>query len=300
MIYAKYTIVLKTLLDDPQTKALIDEALSTYPLYTPEFEKRFTQILTREEINEKILNHFKYREIGFETVGRFIDELKITMEEIMPTYNQYLCSEDIINGLENIFDNVDVKVVFEEEKTGQTDNDTTSSSSSSSNGSDSSTLEQKTTNTGSSSSSGSDQSASEESLTGDSKNVTSETPQSQLSITANDIDNVEYADKVNWNKDNTKKNISTNGSTSSESSSEGETDLTGTSTNTKNETSANEGTIKEISKVTETLKNTLTRKGNHGVNTYAHDMLEFRELFLNVVQMIIKDPRMQELFMGVY
>lgn len=300
MIYAKYTIVLKTLLDDPQTKALIDEALSTYPLYTPEFEKRFTQILTREEINEKILNHFKYREIGFETVGRFIDELKITMEEIMPTYNQYLCSEDIINGLENIFDNVDVKVVFEEEKTGQTDNDTTSSSSSSSNGSDSSTLEQKTTNTGSSSSSGSDQSSSEESLTGDSKNVTSETPQSQLSITANDIDNVEYADKVNWNKDNTKKNISTNGSTSSESSSEGETDLTGTSTNTKNETSENEGTIKEISKVTETLKNTLTRKGNHGVNTYAHDMLEFRELFLNIVQMIIKDPRMQELFMGVY
>lgn len=300
MIYAKYTIVLKTLLDDPQTKALIDEALSTYPLYKPENEEMFTKVLTREEINEKLLNHFKYREIGFETVGRFLDELQIAMEEIMPTYNQYFCSQDIINGLENIFDNVDVKVTFEEEKTGEKDSETDTTGSSSLTGQDSSSMEQNTTNTGSSSTTGSDSSNTSEGSETANKNVSSETPQSQLSITGKDIDNVSYADKVTWNKDNTERSIETSGQTSSNSSSENEGSSTGTSETNKTENVTTEGNVTGKEIVKETLKNTLIRKGNHGVNTYAHDMLEFRELFLNVVQMIIKDPRIQELFMGVY
>ena len=44
----------------------------------------------------------------------------------------------------------------------------------------------------------------------------------------------------------------------------------------------------------------MTKKGNQGVNTYAHDMLEFRQLFQNIVQMIIHDSRIAELFMLVY
>ena len=36
MIKAKYTVVLKTLLDEPTTKAEIYEALSHYPLYEPQ------------------------------------------------------------------------------------------------------------------------------------------------------------------------------------------------------------------------------------------------------------------------
>ena len=109
MIKAKYTIVLKTLLDNPETKEKIYSALSSYPLYQSDNEEYYTKLLmpTREILNEKILNHYKYREIGFETVGRFIDELEIAMNEIIPRYNQLFKTVEIGASLDSIFDNVD-------------------------------------------------------------------------------------------------------------------------------------------------------------------------------------------------
>lgn len=280
MIYAKYTIVLKTLLDDPKSKELIDEAMSTYPLYTPEQEPKFTKILTREEINQMILNHFKYREIGFETFGRFLDELRIALEEIMPTYNQLFCSQDIINGLEDIFGNVDMEVTFEQEVEGNTTNDTESSQTGS--------VDENSNIT--STSEASDSSTTTSTMGSDSKNVTSNTPQSELAITSKNIDNVSYADQVQWNKSDSESSATTQGSSSSE----------GTNIGVKHETQTQEGTINHTEVKKETTKNTIHRKGNQGVQTYAHDMLEFRELFVNVVQKIIADIRIQELFMGVY
>ena len=59
MINARYTIVLKTLLDDPKTKSLIDKALSTYPLITPKNPGNLTIIPTREEINKLVLAKYE-------------------------------------------------------------------------------------------------------------------------------------------------------------------------------------------------------------------------------------------------
>lgn len=47
-----------------------------------------------------------------------------------------------------------------------------------------------------------------------------------------------------------------------------------------------------------TVRHTLTRKGNQGVNTYAHDMKEFRETFLNIDMQIINE--FSDLFLQVY
>lgn len=47
-----------------------------------------------------------------------------------------------------------------------------------------------------------------------------------------------------------------------------------------------------------TTRHTLTRKGNQGVNTYAHDMKELRETFLNIDRMIINE--LKDLFLQVY
>ena len=83
-MYAKYTVVLNRLLADPATKERIDQALSTYPLYEKKSKQEYipAYIPTREELNAKILRHYKYREIGFETVGRFnaISEAKLGPE----------------------------------------------------------------------------------------------------------------------------------------------------------------------------------------------------------------------------
>lgn len=67
--------------------------------------------------------------------------------------------------------------------------------------------------------------------------------------------------------------------------------------NAENEsTITNTGTSE--SENTGTVTHTLTRKGNQGVNTYAHDMIEFRQSFINVDMMII--GALRDLFLLIY
>ena len=258
MIRAQYTVVLRTLMEDPQLKEQLDLALSKYPLYSS--EKAYDLIPSREELNERLLNHYKYREIGFETIGRFLDELKITMGEIMPRYNELFKTVVTMAELPSPFDNVDVTETFEEEKTNTSTSDSTSETTTSSTANDS------TTTTGTANS--------------NNKHINSKTPGSMTSLPMEPIENVPYADEVQWNADK-----STTGGTSS---SNGETSATSDSASNV----TNEGS--------ETTKHTYTKKGNQGVNTYAHDMNEFRTSIIDVVDQIVNDRRIRELFMLVY
>ena len=252
MIRAKYTVVLKTLLDEEQTNGLIQTALQDYPMYEPTNPATYTLIPTREQLNKKILDHYKYREIGFETVGRFIDELRITMNEIMPYYYQMYKSADVLNGVDDPFGNVDIVETYDETITGKSTG--------------------KSNNTSKTNS----ESTSDTTMNDNSKTVHTTTPQTNVNIAANDIESVPYADDINWNQNSSnstgtnKDNADTTSSGSSEGTSEGKT------------------------------SHTLTRKGNQGVNTYAHDLKELRETFNNIEQMIINDKRLSELFMLVF
>ena len=98
----------------------------------------------------------------------------------------------------------------------------------------------------------------------------------QITINAKEIDSVTYADNITWNED-----IS---SSTSESNDEAKTNSESTST----------------SEQSGTTKHTLHREGNQGVNTYAHDMLEFRQLFINIEQQIINDPELVKCFMMIW
>lgn len=71
---SKYTTELRRLIESGY-----DLGLKTYPI----FEESYRTIL-----NGKILSHYKFREIGFETAGLFKDRLNEKMELIMPYYNQ--------------------------------------------------------------------------------------------------------------------------------------------------------------------------------------------------------------------
>ncbi len=246
MMYAKYTIVLKNLLEDPEASAAIEKALSTYPLYAA--DQDYDLVPDRAELNRKLLNHYKYREIGFDTVGRFLDELQITMEEIMPRYNELLKTVVTMAELPSPFDNVDVVEEYEETRT-----------------------EQATTQTATTAT---DTTTTESKVGSDNKHVQSQTPQGQIGIAAQDIDTVPYADQVDWGKDNSTSN--------------------GTSTSSGGTTAAGNNSSNG------TTRHKYSKKGNQGVNTYAHDMLEFRTQIIDVVDQIIHDPRIGELFMLVY
>ena len=256
MITAKYTEVLYNLLNNTETKALIDEKMSTYPLYVSTSKQEYgipNIIPTREELNKKILDYYKYREIGFETVGRFLDELEISLNEIMPYYNQLFFSADQDY---NIIYNVDYKRTIDRNLQG----DTTS------------------TSTGETTSNSSDSTSSSTTTNLYNKNVESDTPQSQLGITNKQIDSVDYANKVTWNKDTTEQSGTS----------------TGTATTTADSTASGTGSNTESESTLETTK------GNFGVVS-AQDLIEkYRKLIINIEQMIINDPRITELFMLIY
>lgn len=256
MIYARYTEVLYNLLNNEQTRALIDEKMSTYPLYVSTSKQEYgipNIIPTREELNKKILDYYKYREIGFETVGRFLDELEISLNEIMPYYNQLFFSADQDY---NIIYNVDYKRTIDRDLSGNTTSSSTGETTSNSNDSNTTSTTTNLYN----------------------KNVESDTPQSQLGITNKQIDSVDYANKVTWNKDTTEQSGTS----------------TGTATTTADSTASGSGTNKEIESTLETTK------GNFGVVSAQDLIKKYRELIINIEQMIINDPRITELFMLIY
>ena len=190
---ARYTEVLDNLLNYSESRTAIEQAMSSYPLYETDpnrVEQYGTayKVPTREELNTKILNFYRFREIGQETFGRWLFELETALNEIMPRYNQLFYSAD--QDFNPIY-NVDYKKV-----TAGTQNATSNTTST---GSDSSTNEAYT------------------------KSVNSKTPQDSLSISNTGIDSVNYADDAGWGKSSggttgtssTTGNSSSNGSTSS-------------------------------------------------------------------------------------
>lgn len=290
-MHAKYTVHLKTLMDNEETKAKLEAALSTYPLYESKSKQEFlpAYIPTRPELNKKILNAYKYREIGFETVGRFLDELEISMNEIMPRYNLLFFSADQDF---NIIFNVDYQKTIETGRTGSTSS-TTSGTDKQTDQEDSTSTTQST---GSSTTTAEDSSSTTSNVNAFTKNVHSATPQSELDIPAENIDGVSYADDASWNKTKNNDTATTTGSNSGET----ETEQSGTTTGTHSKTANTESSSSTDGTMEQTEQTLETTKGNFGVVSAQDLVLKFRETILNIEQMIINDERISELFMRVY
>lgn len=307
-MYAKYTVVLKDIAENESTSNKLAEALAHYPLYEQKNKDIQMIIPTRDELNQRLINHYKYREIGFETIGRFLDELNMTMCEIMPHYNELYKTIEIMAELPSPFDNVDVTETYQEKRSTESQAQANSESSSNSTAESNTTATDTNTSTTSTTNTESALTTESESLTESgtttNKSVKADTPQSELSIAAKNIDTVNYASEVVWNKDEkngsnnktneieSEKESATNTSSSSSGSSTAESLSTNTgSTNSEGSTSSTE--------VQET-EHTYTKKGNQGVNTYAHDMNEFRTSIIDVTNQIINDIRIAELFMNIF
>lgn len=266
--YGTISVKLSEILKDEQARDAINRALSVYPLY--EGKKKYDLIPTREELNEKILNHYKYREIAFETVGRFIDELKIVMCEIMPYYNELFKSVEIMSDIKDPFGNVDVTETFEEERTSNSNSQGTSTS--------------KSTNTENvkSGDSRTNDTTATNNASATMKNKFSDTPQNNV----NNINNylTEYREETNVTNSHGKDITTSKGDATSDTTSNGQG------------TASTQGT----SNANEKVKHTYHKQGNQGVNTYAHDMNEFRTSIIDVVDRIIHDNRIADLFLLIW
>ena len=263
IIPARYTEVLVNLINDPIAKSKIDNALSKYPLYQPKSTNEYIPriVPTREEINNAILNYYKYREIGFETFGRFLHELETTMNEIMPYYNQLFYTQDLDF---NVIYNVDyVRETTREREDNTLDNLSGTTTTETDSSSSTSTTTSNTINAYD-------------------KNISSQTPQGNLGITAQNINNVTYADNVTWNSNNTSESGTSSGSSST--SADGTTNNTQESTGKRNE----DESTREVT------------KGNYGVVSAQDLIKKYRDIIVNDIQEIVNDPRVAELFMLVY
>jgi len=76
---SNYTTELRYIIESTS----VDIGLQDYPIFEEEY---------RELLNKKIIDHYYFSEIGFETPERFIFELNKKMSEIMPYYNQLYLS----------------------------------------------------------------------------------------------------------------------------------------------------------------------------------------------------------------
>ena len=116
MIMAKYTITLKSLIDNN-----FDFKMNNYPIFDENY---------RNTLNNNILYHYYENEIGFETASLFRFYLNQKLNEIMPYYNElYKVQKKIID--ENLLLN---NVNLTEKLTGSNTTNTSSTSQSSNKG----------------------------------------------------------------------------------------------------------------------------------------------------------------------
>ena len=267
---ARFTAELHELLKDNEFKTELQRVMNSYPLYEAVNPDVYGHIPTREELNKKIIDHYRFYEIGSETPGRFLYNIETTLNEIMPYYSQMFKSVDIMNGIDDIFANVDITEVFDENKTGKMINDIIAN--------------MKGTAKGKSNNNVTSENSTDTDMNTNGRNVKSTTPQSQLSVKT--IDNITAASEINWNEDGSNSTSRSNDKSTTASESESEN-------NQENKSNATQVTEDKTG-------HTFTKKGNQGVNTYAHDMLEFRRLITNIERDIINDPELVKCFSLVW
>jgi hypothetical protein len=270
---SKYTTELRYIVNSGY-----DLGLDDYPLFSDEY---------RERLNEKIINHFLFHEIGFETVEKFKNRLNVKMNEIMPYYNQLYESE---------LKDINPLLTFERVKTENMDKSTKEQSN------NSATIDNESVNSTTSSEDMTNESTQSTDLDTtrqnssdmktDEKIVDSETPTSQVLMS--DIDDNFYASKVSVRDNEEISNETENVATDEEV----------TKTDSSQKTNSSE-TLNESNTVssTETDKDVdeemTTMITENGFEVPLSDLIiKYRKTFLNIDMMIIKE--LDELFMMVY
>lgn len=233
-----------------------------YPSYYKGDEKK--------AFEQKVLDHFWLRQIGAETVGRFLHYFRRTMREVMPYYIQRYKSVDLMDDPEirpldnyNMIEELTVTETDETKRTGTTGSETTTSETSQGTGEGSETVINSGKHT----------------------TVHSETPEGRLMMAVSDtggVDSLDYASDISQviDRDSSDRESSTSENASS----------TGTAKTS--------GDHEESETRTGGTSHHLTRRGNIGVTTYAQLLEGYRQTFLNIDMEVIKE--LEPCFLEVY
>lgn len=285
---SKYTTELRYLIEND-----FDIGLKNYPIFDENY---------RELLNQKIINHYYFREIGMETAELFKRYLNTTMNEIMPYYNQLYKSELLEF---NPFYNVDKTIVSDKNNnsvsdfigntTGKNQQNEDTENTQTNNG------KQQTTTAATSVGESVGNSKGSGKTTNKSKRVSSDTPQGFLSI--NTIDRETYASAAEMANGETVNEFTVNDTKATSNNSEsGTTEQTNVAeTKAKGNTTSNATT--ETDTANKTTSNDFENYVSHVIGksegeSYSEMLLKFRDTFLNIDMMIIDE--LKTCFMMIY
>jgi hypothetical protein len=119
MMMAKYTITIKTLIDNN-----FDFKMTEYPIFDENY---------RETLNNNILHHYYENEIGFETAPLFRFYLNQKLNEIMPYYNELYKAQKKLIDENLLLNNVNLTEELKGRNTTQTSSVSQSTNSGTSN-----------------------------------------------------------------------------------------------------------------------------------------------------------------------
>ena len=238
----------------------------------------------KTEFEQKVIDHFFFRQIGHETVGRFLHQFRSRVREIAPYYKQLYESVDLMMSQGDPFEAYNLTETYIRNQSGSGRASGTTSSESS----DSSTVNSsgKVTTTDTENTSGTiDKSGS---VTVDGTKKISKTPQGTIAnveryMSEGEIDNNTTATEEDESHTNER---SLNGSQ--------ETENDATQSGSGSSTGSSETTSEESSEETYTL----TRRGNIGVQPLGAEMEYYRKALINVDIMFIAE--LADLFLLIY
>lgn len=223
-----------------------------------------------------VIDHYRFRQIGMETPGRWLHSFRTRIREIMPYYIQLYKSVELMMNVDDPFKAYDLTETF----TKETSDSSVISGESSTEDSSTSETSGQTSQTGSNSTEG----TSNKSGSNASERKFSNTPQGSIS-------NIEdYMTEATKESGTTGEDIST--AESGSSSAEGTSSENGTTSGQSSSTTS--GTSENTGKETYTLK----RFGNIGVQPLGQEIEAYRKALINVDLMVINE--LKDLFLKVY
>ena len=275
---ANYTMTVNDCLNNPLTPMFNFD----YPFYVDDEQ-------AKTEFEEKFIMYYLNNEIGFETFARFENALKSRLIIKMPYYKQLyeteLASKDI-----NFLLNKDLTETTKRELTGvesgtgnkETTNEENQTLSSSTSTTGEASATNQSTNTGESTSSG---------------QTTTNNKTSQLSdgVSSASLE-TGYLTGVSQDEQSTTGTQHIESTTSDTQNSSENVTSSQEGTNVRTNTVSEEETNRRENTQTETI--TLSSQGNIGITSSAQLLKEWREVLINIDEIIIKDCR--DLFMQIY
>lgn len=276
--------------------------LDDYPIFDESY---------RQTLNDKIVRHYWFHEIGFETWDRFAHYLEVAMHEEMPYFNQLYKSELL---------KLDPLLTFSRTRTQSTNSTDLSTETATGSKTDNSTTtdtgtvnnQNNVTSTGQSENTST---ASQDNKTETDRNaskvdntkavgVRSDTPPSDLGSIESALGNYATEATKNTGENATTENDATQSTETTASQSVTAAVNTDTTAATNETTTENVGTTTattaETASKSSTKENTLSDTSDeHGFEvSQAELLLKYRETFLNIDMMVI--DKLKDLFMAIY